>query len=230
MKLEDRIKEIVKPLENLKIHLNGPLNLKLDVSQKIMETNIKIFDEAVKYGALYPYKPLTEICLKQLEELKNKILKHGSMYKESKESKESLKLSQAINSHIITIKDQIPMFQQMEEMINNHIELTIEPDSTGEIFYLNQALLILPTEIKSKGYHVFEGRGNINFFNRFQFLFQPLTEYGFETIEEAKKKYIDPTLFCTIATAKNTENYPLRETVLPIISKKYEKRIRENNL
>lgn len=110
-------------------------------------------------------------------------------------------------------------FKMFHEAINNHIELAVLPfDITGEKLYLKQGRLIMPTTIKTPGYHVF----SINYEDeKGGILFEPITEYGLSSLEKALKDYVDPKMLGTVAIAKNTEQYPLEETALYILHEKY---------
>jgi hypothetical protein len=107
-------------------------------------------------------------------------------------------------------------FEDLERNISNHINLDITPNDIfdGEQVCLAQGAIIIPQ--KRRKYQVFSFR----YSPKEAFVFKPLRKYSISSLNDAVRA-IPQNMLGTIVTASNTQNYPLTETVLPIVARKY---------
>jgi len=115
-------------------------------------------------------------------------------------------------------------FSRINEEIYNDIELEILDVDGGESIYLPQGRLIVPNG-EPPEYHVYKiSTSWCDLHNREHVYFEKLTKRGYSSVEEALKDPHDfpKNMFGTIALVKNSEKYPLEESVMPMILWKYE--------
>ncbi len=121
------------------------------------------------------------------------------------------------------------LFEHMKTAVSEHIQLEVLPNELfdGERVYLGQGRLIMPTTVQTSGFHAFSfSYGKHNNSGKEHLHFEPLTRYGLSSLDEAIEKHVPKNMIGTVAIATNTEFYPLRETALPLIAKKYESGLR----
>jgi len=196
------------------------LNNSSDV-KKVSENSLMLCSEAISRNAFYPHAELAGRVLQFIKQYRNEFSKKSNRQCSAYFRKEKEDSFIATCNEISKLEDNISLFEAMKYAISKHIKLEAEPIE-GEILYLAQGRLILPTKIITKGYHVFSisskqcaGCGSK------ELSFNPLTKYGLSSVEEAKRRHTEKDELMTVVIARNTEHYPLFETVLPIIKEKY---------
>jgi len=121
-----------------------------------------------------------------------------------------------INTLLPRLEEKSSLYGYLEECLMRHIQLDLLPDKLfgDRKVYLKSGHLIFPHVGTYLVYDIFTYTNRV--------VFKPIIRYGCRTQEEALKDYVDHSLIGSIAIAKNTDYYPLEETVLPILKKKYE--------
>lgn len=238
--------EIERRLTDLLTQMDAPdkgnITNSLAETMQIFDKGLDSFDEAIKKNTLYPYTEEAHDLLDLLKSFrdyfyhsksKSKRFLQKHYFHNAKYIRDNAKkILEFVNKSIHKTRERAIVFDGMRDCYLKHIQLEVMPndDLDGERIYLSQGILIIPT---ISGYHVFDI--SIQYHatsseNNLMFEFEQLTEQGLNSVEEAIKKYADPEIFLgTIAIAKNTETYPLNETVIPIIVEKYEEGLRSNS-
>jgi len=115
-------------------------------------------------------------------------------------------------------------FSALYDKIYNEIELEILPDNiSGEKDYLAQGRLIVQTGTDE--YHVYKiSRHWCEGHQMDHVEFEILTERGYSSVEEALNDPHDvpKKMLGTIAVVRNPNNYPMEDSVIPILMLKYE--------
>lgn len=225
----------------------------VEVLDEAVSLHLSMFDNALKEMALLPYALGAECVLNELNFFKERINTFREGYAQKRKEhpqcssaldsfpfplpfsltgqdflfvlygREIGSLIEKINRNISDLDERKNHFLRLKSGVEQHIQLEVLPDEVLGDDYLAQGKLIVPTTIKSSGYHLYK----INF----QFCspcsrphglnMELMTEYGLPSVEEVLQQYCTPRPLGTVAVAKNTENYPLEETVLPILKLKY---------
>lgn len=213
---------------------------------KLGYMQIDVYRKAMADNKLNPYKELNENFLGQITELRKDISRTRLKNIENIEYKgfkikvefpgqtttEILITPQEINNAIGLTNKLIESYEEysiqftnMKNCLMKHIELEILPNKSldNESIYLGRGKVVMPAKIKTEGYHVFDISVERCLTHKTdEVRLMPLTEHGLKTIEEALERYAEPDTIETLAVARNTEHYPLTETAIPIIRKKYE--------
>lgn len=215
--------------------------------EEILSKSMQAFEEAVSRREIYPHSSSAHEELKGLEGLQQGLTKFRDISRRdillqraqfdidmghyvltfnhegrSKELNQALAIVQRTKSEL---KQQVSFFDTMYRTIFNHIELDVLPTDIfdGERIYLAQGRLILPTAITTPGYYAFEiSMPDCNHCKNRHIKFRPLTQRGYESVDDAIQAHVDPLQLGTVAIARNTEHYPLERTALPILRIKYE--------
>lgn len=224
-----------------------------EVLDETVSLHLQMFDTALKEMALFPYAMGAECVLKELNFFKERVNTFREDYaKKCKEHphfsstlasfpfpmpfsltgqtflfglriREIGSLIERINRNISSLDERKNHFLRLKSGVEQHIQLEVLPDEVLGDDYFAQGKLIVPTAIKSSGYHLY--RINLQFCSHCS---KPhgmdmalMTEYGLPSVEEVLRQYCTPRPLGTVAIAKNTERYPLEETVLPILKLKY---------
>lgn len=223
---------------------------KLDDLLYIYNLNTRLLDRAIETSLLEPYKGVVDQGLHDLMKFREEMIRNINLVKNGKgktlvmvvpvrnsnlqffiEPREVHSAMTPMNNIIQKYTVYKDNFENMESCLSKHIELEILPNKSfdNERIYFRNGKIIIPTEIKSRGYHVFDvsvkkiGTEDVE-----RIVLESLTEYGFKTLEEALRKYDEQDMIQTLAVARNTESYSLLDTVLPVISKKYKEGLWDN--
>jgi len=201
----------------------GPSDLK-----EVIELHKGIIDAAMSKKALHPYQKLLNSIFDTLNNVYNAI---------NSEKLEVLlrKLNVPIPRREFSVMRNIlaeavenfgnaaHIFNLMEKSIEEKITIEMLPNFEGETMYFTRAKIILKSDINGKiGHYVFSfDQSKCNCCNKTEVVVGQENNVPEKTIESALKTYIDPKVLQTVIIAKNTEEYLLKETALPVIIKKY---------
>lgn len=130
-----------------------------------------------------------------------------------------------LEQYLPRLRRDIKKLERVREKAYGEIDIEVEP-SFDENYYLAQGWLIVPSGNPAR-YHTFRLRYDISRGNP-MILLEPASRRGYDSFEQARNDnwVIPPQMLGTIATAKNTENYPLMETAVPTLKRKYLERMK----
>jgi hypothetical protein len=130
-----------------------------------------------------------------------------------------------------SLEERAQRFVYMRDSISQHIQMEVLPNEIldGERTLLGQGYFVIPTTMRDRGFFVFKYSQNPCCKDTRAIAFQPTSEYGAHSIEEAIAQHIPPNRIGSVIIARNTEDYPLSETVMPILFEKYTQKVKEQN-
>jgi hypothetical protein len=130
-----------------------------------------------------------------------------------------------------SLEERAQRFVYMRDSISQHIQMEVLPNEIldGERTLLGQGYFVIPTTMRDRGFFVFKYSQNPCCKDTRAIAFQPTSEYGAHSIEEAIAQHIPSNRIGSVIIARNTEDYPLSETVMPILFEKYTQKVKEQN-
>ncbi len=127
---------------------------------------------------------------------------------------------QTISPLIWQTQRSVDDLSQLKETAEREITSEIRPNNIVGSQYLSEAKILVPVQQPQPGVLVFamtpEKKSKNLSFNIRQVSPQP-----YSSMAEALRKQTDPLRLETVVVASGTENYPLTETVLPVLVQKY---------
>ncbi len=132
-----------------------------------------------------------------------------------------------------SLEERAQRFVYMRDSISQHIQMEVLPNEIldGERTILGQGYFVFLTTMRDRGAFVFKYFQNTCpcCKNTQTITFQPTSEYGSPSLEEALVQHVPSKPLGSVIIVRNTESYPLSETVMPILAEKYTQKVKEQN-
>jgi len=226
--------------ESIENRYGNRVNTLSDLSGAL-DLQVKFFNEAIENRALYPYITLLEIALEMVADengsradaLRDLLRQNGPSIVQVpilNNYKLSLGMSvdqipyfmDIIKSNTSEMKKQITSFGYVANHVMNQIEFDVLPDPLFGRTYMKHGKIILNTNSERPGYYIFDAVSNMckNCNKEHGIRLEQINEVPFRSLEKAFEK-LDRSVIQTVVIAKNTEEYLLRETALPMVEFKY---------
>lgn len=201
---------------------------------KVIEWHLDLFSASLKHNYLAPCQEMSQDIAAALQKLRTQLNAavysiHGGNHKSGcvriaagynfhfhPNSSEIETMLHVVNTFLPQLEEKSSLYGYLEECLMRHIQLDLLPNKIFDDrkVYLKSGHLIFPHVGAYLVYDIFTCPKGV--------VFKPVIRYGCRTLDEALKDYVDHSLIGSIVIAKNTDYYPLEETVLPILKKKYE--------
>lgn len=219
---------------------------------KFLSLHIETFEQAICTSSIHPYKETMEDCIGMFKSIKkslrtmkeeidnnNRYIFNLSYPIVDEETEFNFIVTSDSIEKMITAFDSViertrlcsGLISKREEQIYNEVELeTIHnPRYKGEEIYLSQGKLMVHATIDDyHGYHTFDFSLSNSNLQSFLSL-DKISSYPDESIDTAIRKYLMDDGAETLLVYHNTEKYPFYETLMPIVTQKYEKLLYEQN-
>jgi hypothetical protein len=201
----------------------GPSDLK-----EVIELHKNIIDAAMNKKALHPYQKLLNSIFDTLNNVYNAINSEKleillrKLNVDIPRSEFSL-MKSILAEAVENFGNSARIFDLMGKSIEEKITIEMLPNVGGETLYFTKAKIVLKSNNNGKtGHYVFAfDRSKCPCCDKMEIIVGEENIVPEKTIESAIKNHIDPKVLQTVIIARNTEEYPLKETALPVVIKKY---------
>ncbi len=205
--------------------------------ERIVHSFDTIFTDAVFRKAVFPYADGAQGLLKMLSTIREDLIE---LHQQDEETNPFRSYALQFADYTFTISiahseihqaQQIlsPLLWQTQRSVDDlsQVKETAEDEITSEIRpnnivgkrYLSEARFLIPVEQPQPGVLVFAITPDTKSADLAFTMKQISTPYS--SVPEALRKQTDPLRLETVVVACGTENYPLTETVLPVLLQKY---------
>lgn len=226
-------------LELHRLYYSKPLPIfDLTDLEKIVHSFDTIFTDAVFRKAVFPYADGAQGLLKMLSTIRGDLIELRPQDAETNPFRsyalqfadytftipiahsEIHQAQQVLSPLLWQIQRSVDDLSQVKETVEDEITYEIRPNNIVGKRYLSEARFLIPVQQPQSGVLVFAITPDTKSAD-LAFTMTQASSILYSSMPKAVRKQTDPLRLETVIVAQGTENYPLTETVLPILLQKY---------